>query len=210
MHCPNCGKEIPAGGTSCSSCSNASPALPEAKRRDVYIILAFFLGWLGIHSFYADRTLIAVIQMLLTVLTCGLLGPAVFLRALIEMFAVTRDGRGVALGGDITRDELYPGSPIFTCPAGDTVNNGSGFLNASNCDYIYLGGATERNPYYLILPEAPGSHRDNFVSILYSSGTIAGKKQPSSVTDIRKLLKELEKKSSPECIEFLRKKQKLF
>ena len=66
-----------------------------AKSRLVYILLAFFLGELGIHNFYAGHTQKAVIQLVITLLT-GCFGIVITLPwAIIEIFTVTKDGRGV-------------------------------------------------------------------------------------------------------------------
>jgi len=74
------------------------------KKRGTYQILALFLGSLGIHNFYAGRTLIAVIQLLLTIAGTvvvvesakkGFPGGPAALWALIEIFAVKKDGKGL-------------------------------------------------------------------------------------------------------------------
>jgi len=74
----------------------------DRKSRLIYIILALFLGEFGIHNFYAERTGIAVTQLLLcilsVVLVCvhigwlGLIG--LFIWSLIEIVTVEHDGRG--------------------------------------------------------------------------------------------------------------------
>lgn len=66
------------------------------KQRLVYIILALFLGGLGIHNFYAGYTKKAIIQLL-----CVVPGGILVLPALIEMVwvlvdicTVTKDASG--------------------------------------------------------------------------------------------------------------------
>lgn len=75
----------------------AAPGRPGAqKSRIAYVVLAIALGWLGIHNFYAGYVGRGVAQLLLTVLTLGLLFWAVWIWAVIEAIAITKDGTGVA------------------------------------------------------------------------------------------------------------------
>ena len=64
------------------------------KSRTTYILLAIFLGGWGIHNFYAGYTQTAVIQLLLTLLTCGLGGLVSWIWAVVEAINVTHDGDG--------------------------------------------------------------------------------------------------------------------
>lgn len=123
MKCNYCNNELPVGAVNCPSCGVAvqqqeAPQQPAAqqqapaaapaaqKSRNLYQILAFFLGQLGIHNFYAGRITIAVIQLLITVISniiaicvfdkSGGIGP-VFIWALIEIFVVKKDGRGIPM-----------------------------------------------------------------------------------------------------------------
>ena len=78
----------------------------KAKKRIVYQLLALFFGQLGIHNFYAGRIAIAVIQLVITIVgniiaiavldASGGVGP-VLIWALIEIFAVKKDGRGIPM-----------------------------------------------------------------------------------------------------------------
>lgn len=71
-------------------------ALPYApKSRISYILLALFLGTLGVHNFYAKRTGCAITQLLITVLSFGFLAAISGLWAFIEMIVVTEDGNRV-------------------------------------------------------------------------------------------------------------------
>lgn len=63
------------------------------------MLLAFFFGWAGIHNFYAKRTGEGLVQLGVTLLSCGLMLWAVELWVLIEMFTVSRDGRNVPMRG---------------------------------------------------------------------------------------------------------------
>ena len=61
------------------------------KNRITYILLALFLGGAGIHSFYAGYTQRGVIQLVLGLLSSGIISG---IWALIEVFTVTVDAYG--------------------------------------------------------------------------------------------------------------------
>jgi len=67
------------------------------KSRIIYVILALFLGALGIHNFYAGRTTQAIVQLLITLLIGWLILPlfVVFIWVLVDICAVDRDSMGV-------------------------------------------------------------------------------------------------------------------
>lgn len=77
------------------------PGAPQpvvvAKSRVAYILLGLFLGGLGIHNFYAGRTAIGVVQLLITICLGWLIFPlfVVGVWVLVELIAVTRDAKGV-------------------------------------------------------------------------------------------------------------------
>ncbi len=68
---------------------------PEAKDRVAYVLLAVFLGGIGIHNFFAGYTSRAVAQLLICLLTCGLGGIVTSIWAIIEACTVTQDANGV-------------------------------------------------------------------------------------------------------------------
>lgn len=70
----------------------------EQKSRILYILLAIFLGSLGIHNFYAKRIGSGIIQLLITVLSAGAAAALPVVWAWIEIFVVKKDGRGVPFG----------------------------------------------------------------------------------------------------------------
>jgi TM2 domain-containing membrane protein YozV len=65
------------------------------KSRVAYVVLAIFLGMLGLHNFYAGYTKKAVIQLLITVLTLGLGGWISWIWAIVDLCTVTRDAPGI-------------------------------------------------------------------------------------------------------------------
>ena len=78
----------------------AVPAMPPmidtgAQDRVAYVLLAIFLGGLGIHNFYAGYTARAVTQLLITILTCGIGAIVTSIWAIIEACTVTQNAAGV-------------------------------------------------------------------------------------------------------------------
>jgi TM2 domain-containing membrane protein YozV len=79
---------------------------PEAKDRVAYVLLAIFLGELGIHNFYAGYTNRAVLQLvacivgipIIALVTCGIglfLYLALWIWNIVEACTVTQDANGV-------------------------------------------------------------------------------------------------------------------
>lgn len=68
----------------------------ESKSRLVYILLALFLGGLGVHNFYAGRTSAGLCQLLITLFLGWLVVPAiaVFVWLIVDICTVTTDGSG--------------------------------------------------------------------------------------------------------------------
>lgn len=100
--CSNCGKEINPGAAICTSCGAAVKTAPvagaEQKSKLVAILLAFFLGSIGIHDFYLGYTKYGVIKIILTV--CTGVGGAIW--ALIDLVrlltgSISTDANGVEL-----------------------------------------------------------------------------------------------------------------
>ena len=65
------------------------------RSRLAYILLGVFLGTLGIHNFYAGYTNRGLVQLLITVLGCGILSWVSFIWAIIDIVTVTKDANGV-------------------------------------------------------------------------------------------------------------------
>lgn len=68
------------------------------KSRLIYILLALFLGGLGIHNFYAGYTKKAIIQLLCTFPGALLVVPVLILGIwiLVDIVTVTKDAEGNA------------------------------------------------------------------------------------------------------------------
>ena len=71
----------------------------QPKSRLAYILLAIFLGGLGIHNFYAGYTKKAVIQLLLTLLLgwTGIAALVVLIWIILDIIQVTADANGVPM-----------------------------------------------------------------------------------------------------------------
>jgi TM2 domain-containing membrane protein YozV len=72
------------------------PVLPRSKVAAA--LLAFFLGWLGMHNFYLGRNAVGIAQLTATVATCGMAAPVVWVWAFIEGILVLTGGLKDNLG----------------------------------------------------------------------------------------------------------------
>ena len=76
IYCKDCGRQISDSAQSCPYCGsplkNMAPD-PNKSPKDwlTTLLLCFFLGTLGIHSFYVGKTVIGIIQ-LVTLGGCGI------------------------------------------------------------------------------------------------------------------------------------------
>ena len=93
--CQNCGFELPENAAFCQNCgvdvrSDAAKkaaeknANPNAKSKLVAGLLGILVGALGIHNFYLGYTKRAVVQLLLTLLSCGALSTVSAIWGLVE------------------------------------------------------------------------------------------------------------------------------
>jgi TM2 domain-containing membrane protein YozV len=66
------------------------------KSRVTYVLLGIFLGWLGVHNFYAGHIGRGIAQLLILLLLGWLIFPLFILElwVIIEVIAVTHDSRG--------------------------------------------------------------------------------------------------------------------
>ena len=69
--CQNCGQQVTPGAAICTNCGYAltAPVVGEQKSKLVAVLLAFFLGSIGIHDFYLGYTKYGVIKIVLTCCT---------------------------------------------------------------------------------------------------------------------------------------------
>lgn len=104
--CKNCGAAIADPNSAiCVNCGCAvnKPVAANAKSKLAAGLLGIFLGGLGVHNFYLGFTKRALIQLLVSLLTCGAGATVMSIWGLIEgIFYLTGkynvDGNGNPLG----------------------------------------------------------------------------------------------------------------
>lgn len=65
------------------------------KSRLAYILLGLFLGGLGVHNFYAGYNGKGIAQLLMSLLSVGILSPVVAIWVIVEIITVTKDVKGI-------------------------------------------------------------------------------------------------------------------
>ena len=88
MYCKYCGKKLEENQDVCLNCGKLvheqASTSTTGKSKIVAGVLGILLGTFGIHNFYLGYNGKALAQLLLTVLTCGLLSPIIGIWGLIE------------------------------------------------------------------------------------------------------------------------------
>ncbi len=105
MICSNCGRGLPFNAKFCPNCGspidNSNENSPQSqiyslqRERVIFILLAVLLGAFGAHNFYAGFYTKAVVQLIISICSCGILSPIVSIWAIIEGCIVTTDVNGV-------------------------------------------------------------------------------------------------------------------
>ena len=109
--CPNCAAPTPAGAVICTNCGVQlhsagafySSTMPQ-KSKIAAGLLGIFLGSLGIHNFYLGFTGRAVAQLLITLLSCGILSPISAIWGLVEGILILTGERNVDANGTPLRE----------------------------------------------------------------------------------------------------------
>ena len=88
-YCANCGKELTDEQDICLNCGvrvkkSTTSSDPNAKSKLAAGLFGIFLGVFGVHNFYLGFTGKAVAQLLISVLSCGILSPVSAIWGLIE------------------------------------------------------------------------------------------------------------------------------
>ena len=107
--CISCGKEMDDSQTFCPSCGasqtagtqtqqQAGPVNPNAKSKMAAGLLGLFLGAWGVHNFYLGNTSRGVIQIIVTIVTCGIGGLWGFIEGIMILCGnINTDANGVPL-----------------------------------------------------------------------------------------------------------------
>jgi TM2 domain-containing membrane protein YozV len=93
MYCKNCGNQISPEAVICVKCGAAIRKM-SSKNRTSYVLFAVFLGFFGIHNFYAGYSGKAIAQLLISLISFGALSPVSWLWAIIEACTVKQDAEG--------------------------------------------------------------------------------------------------------------------
>ena len=103
-YCSNCGAAMNPGANVCLSCGAAqnTAAQGQGKSRLLAGLMGIFFGAFGVHNFILGNTGKAVAQLLITVLSCGILGAASAIWGLVEGImilagSINTDANGVPL-----------------------------------------------------------------------------------------------------------------
>lgn len=102
--CQNCGEPTDTNAAVCTKCGFAiAPQVNgEQKSKLAAGLLGIFLGGLGIHNFYLGYTSKAITQLLISVLSCGILAIVSSIWGLVEGIqilngSINKDAKGIPL-----------------------------------------------------------------------------------------------------------------
>lgn len=110
MFCQNCGNKLEDGQDVCLNCGALATKKEEstvdsnAKSKIAAGLLGIFLGALGVHNFYLGFTGKAVAQLLITILSCGILSFVSAIWGLIEGILILTGSINKDADGNILKD----------------------------------------------------------------------------------------------------------
>ncbi len=103
--CPCCGAQTVPGAAVCMNCGVALMPVYQGQLKSKIAagLLGIFLGCFGVHNFYLGYIGKAVAQLLITVLSCGILSIVSGIWGLVEGImiltgSIAVDGKGIPLG----------------------------------------------------------------------------------------------------------------
>lgn len=101
-YCINCGDITDSMAQVCMKCGVNLNTYGQQKSKLAAGLFGIFLGMFGVHRFYLGHIGIGVAQLLITVLSCGLLSWATWIWGLIEGIlilagSINKDAKGIAL-----------------------------------------------------------------------------------------------------------------
>ena len=105
-YCYNCGRPMVMGAVVCTNCGAAAAPVVSAgsKSKLTAGLLGIFLGSLGIHNFYLGFTGKALAQLLMSVLSCGMLAAVSGIWGLVEGIMLLSGQMNVDAQGNLLRD----------------------------------------------------------------------------------------------------------
>ena len=103
--CPVCGARTPENAMGCLNCGTTFPTFVDPSMQKSKIaagLLGIYLGVLGVHNFYLGYTGKGIAQLLMTVLSCGILSMVSAVWGLIEGImllagSISCDANGIPL-----------------------------------------------------------------------------------------------------------------
>ena len=139
MFCQKCGTEIPDGVQNCPKCSgqmmNNNPQINQAqpygyqnKSKMVAGLLGIFLGTFGVHNFYLGYTTKGVIQLCITLLTCGIGAIVSCIWGIVEGVLILCGSINVDAKGMPLIDGTS--TPVVNQYYNSTINNYQSYQNA--------------------------------------------------------------------------------
>lgn len=101
-YCQNCGEAVAPNAAVCVKCgyalNNVAPGTAQ-KSKMVAGLLGIFLGSVGVHNFYLGFTGKAIIQIVVTFVTCGIGSLWGFIEGILILCGkIDKDASGVPLG----------------------------------------------------------------------------------------------------------------
>lgn len=100
--CPNCGTRINGSNNDNSSSTGNSNTNGNvnSKNRVMAGLLGIFLGAFGVHNFYLGYTNKGIAQLLMTLLSCGMLGVVSEIWGIIEGIMILTNNMSVDAYGN--------------------------------------------------------------------------------------------------------------
>jgi TM2 domain-containing membrane protein YozV len=99
-YCHNCAAPTAPGAAVCTNCgAPLTQQIPGVQKSKLTAgLLGIFIGSLGIHNFYLGFTNRAILQIVLTIVTCGAAGLWGFIEGIMILAgSINKDANGVPL-----------------------------------------------------------------------------------------------------------------
>ena len=99
-YCHNCAAPTAPGAAVCTNCGAplAQPVQGVQKSKMTAGLLGIFVGSIGVHNFYLGFTNRAILQIVLTLVTCGAAGLWGFIEGIMILTgSINKDANGVPL-----------------------------------------------------------------------------------------------------------------